>query len=500
MKNRLRICVVLLFGALDLACAQHGTRPTPDTRIAASHAYASDRAEGLIKLDVTVTDAAGKPAAGLNAANFRLLENGREQKILSFDAFNGLASRSEPPVKIILLLDTIEVPPDLARNEQDAVESFLRKDGGRLACPVSVLELTGTGLWTVTHPSSDGNVLAREMEHNSISMVRPNTAWRQGTGESTHPSDFALKALEQIAAYERQRPGRKLLIWIGPGWGIGTGAVGDLKGDSKLFGTIRWFSDLLREAHLVLYRLAVGETDPRGQLYKEYLAGVSSPNKASLMNLYRKVLAVQSGGRVVDTSLDLEREIERCVQDAGPFYRISFDPLRAEQVDEYHDLKVEVDEPDLKARTNTGYYDEPYYSTDQIPAPRRISIEELQKILELDISDAAKAKQLSGLELTERLSERRLALLHQIAYGKRTRQELRILADVSSFVMPPADEILPTPPPVADRQRQMLAMTSAYLIRRFTSCPTFSPNGQQCATRKPRCTSKPAKVISRFIL
>jgi len=37
------------------------------------------------------------------------------------------------------------------------------------------------------------------------------------------------------------------------------------------------------------------------------------------MNVYRKVLAVQSGGRVVDDGFDLVGEIESCIRDAGPF-------------------------------------------------------------------------------------------------------------------------------------------------------------------------------------
>ena len=211
---------------------------------------------------------------------------------------------------------------------------------------------------------------------------------------------------------------------------------------SRILGTASWFSTLLREAHLVLYSFAVGETGPEGQLYKAHLDGVSSPHKATFMNLYRKVLAVQSGGRVMDDSLDLVREIEACVQDDGFFYRISFDPFPADRLNEYHDLKVVVAQPGLTARTNTGYYDQPYYSVDPIPVPRRVSIDQLQKILEQDESDADKAKQLSGLELTERLSERRLSSLDDIVHGKRTRQELRLLADSSAFLDPPADEIL----------------------------------------------------------
>jgi hypothetical protein len=195
----------------------------------------------------------------------------------------------------------------------------------------------------------------------------------------------------------------------------------------------------------------------------DYLDGVRSPRKASFMHLYRKVLAVQSGGRVVDDSVDVAQEIERCVQDAGYFYRISFDPFRADHPDEYHDLKVDVNAPGLTARTTTGYYDQPFYSTDQIPAPKLISIEQLEKILELDESDAEKAKQLEGLELTERVSERRLLSMYGIVHGKRTRQQLRLLADASSFLDPPADEILPDPPPDEDAKKKMLSRTSEYL-------------------------------------
>jgi hypothetical protein len=246
-----------------------------------------------------------------------------------------------------------------------------------------------------------------------------------------------------------------------------------------VFGTVCWFSTLLREAQLALYSFTVGENTIRDaspnsgshELYKDYLDGVRTPPKASFMNLYRKVLAVQSGGRIADDSIDLEQEIERCVQDDGFFYRISFDPAPADHLDEYHDLKVAVSPPGLTARTNTGYYDQPYYSVNPIPAPRRISLTELQKLLETDESDAEKAKQLSGVELTERLSEQRLSSLYDIVHGKRTREELRILADASAFLDPPLDEIPTEPPPDPAVQQHMLSLTSAYLNTTIRKLP-----------------------------
>jgi VWFA-related protein len=437
-----------------------------------------DRAEGLIKLDVAVTDAGGKPVSGLESADFSLLEEGQPQRILSFQAFTGRGAGSEPPVKTILLIDTIELPANLASEERNSVESYLRTNGGHLAHPVSLFLLSDTGLWTVTHPSQDGQVLAREIERNEFMRVRANVGWQRGALSSSMElkdpaAESALKALAQISAEERTRPGRKLLLWIGPGWGIGSGAYAEAKpGSPPVFNAVCWFSALLREAHLVLYSFTVGEgANSQGELYKDYLDGVRLPRKASFMNLYRKVLAVQSGGRIVDDGSDLVTQIERCVQETGYFYRISFDPFRTDHPDEYHNLKVEVNQAGLGARTTTGYYDQPYYSIEQIPVPKRVSIEEVQKILELDESDAEKAKQLTGLELTERLSERRLASLYAIAHGKRTRQELRLLADVSAFLDPPADEILAEPPPDPNAQKQMLSLISEYLGRTIHKLP-----------------------------
>jgi VWFA-related protein len=467
----------MFLGASNLACAHREAQDAPLLdRIAATSSVPRDTAQGLIQLDVAVKDSTGNPISGLGGTDLSLLENGRAQSILSFQAFDGRGTSSEPPVKIILLIDEIALSPDLARDERLAVLAYLHNAGGRLERPVSVFLLADTGLWTVAN-SGDGTLLAREIEHNDFTLVRHNLGWQLGPtspGAKDTASDSALKALGQIATEERRRPGRKLLLWVGPGWGMGSGAYADAaQGSTSTFDVVWWFSALLREAHLVLYSFTVGETDPRGGLYKDYLDGVSVPKKASFMNLYRKVLAVQSGGRVMDDSLDLVRQIESCVRDAGSFYRISFNPFSADHPNEYHDLKVVVDRPGLVAHSNTGYYDQPYYSVDPIPQPRLVSIEQLEQLLAVSRgkSDADLGKELSGLALTERLSERRLSLLSVAATGKRSREELRILADSSAFLDPPADEALADPPPDLKTQMQILSLTSGYLSTAIRKLP-----------------------------
>jgi hypothetical protein len=73
------------------------------------------------------------------------------------------------------------------------------------------------------------------------------------------------------------------------------------------------------------------------------------------------VLAIHSGGRALDTPADLGDQIANCIAEAKSYYILSFDPANAKHVDEYHELAVRMDKPQIKARTITGYYAEPTF-------------------------------------------------------------------------------------------------------------------------------------------
>jgi hypothetical protein len=95
------------------------------------------------------------------------------------------------------------------------------------------------------------------------------------------------------------------------------------------------------------------------ELYGSYLKGVKTADGAYPPNLDLKVLAVQSGGRVLGPGDNITEQIDRCIEDAQAYYRLSFDPPPADGPNEYHDLKVQIDKPKLTARTSTGYYNQP---------------------------------------------------------------------------------------------------------------------------------------------
>ena len=386
LASGLVLCAAGLFAqtASGASPLQAGAASVPQTPAFTQHFSATtDAVQGLINLDVVVTDNSGKQISGLRYNDFSVLDNGQPQKILSFHAFDGVSAKPDPPVVVILFIDTIKMPFDLAAFEREEVERFLRRNGGHLAQPVSVFGLSDIGFWTLAQPSGDGNALAAEIASDRLVFIRRRQLLGNGTGEFVDscredPAGLkALKALGDIATAERRKPGRKLLVWVGPGWGIGSGAEFESLPDydsvqrrerararQVTFNTIYWFSTLLREARISLYSFSVGQTDPdpRSLLYLNFLEGVESVQQASLKNLDQRVLAVQSGGRVLGPGNDLVSKIDNCIQEARTFYTLSFDPSPADRPAEYHSLQVKVSVTGLTARTNTGYYDQPYYS------------------------------------------------------------------------------------------------------------------------------------------
>jgi hypothetical protein len=90
--------------------------------------------------------------------------------------------------------------------------------------------------------------------------------------------------------------------------------------------------------------------------YEGFLKGGNSANDVQNGNLALQVLAVQSGGLVLNSSNDIASLIASCLPDAQAFYTVSFDSPRADHPNEYHSLQVKISKPGLTARTRTGYY------------------------------------------------------------------------------------------------------------------------------------------------
>ena len=123
-------------------------------------------------LDVLVTDNSGRPVAGLEQKDFTLLDNKKPRPILSFRPVDGVlgAGPGEPPVRVVLLIDVANTSLRVVGNERYQIENFLRRNGGRLAQPTSLMIFDDYGVKGQPQPTTDGNRLADELNRAESTM------------------------------------------------------------------------------------------------------------------------------------------------------------------------------------------------------------------------------------------------------------------------------------------------------------------------------------------
>jgi VWFA-related protein len=354
MRRSLRFSGTFLLSLSSLACAQQ-TVAAPN----AAQGVALNAGNGAIQLNVVVTDKAGKPVSGLTAADFTLLDNNQPDKIVSFRAYNGSSQPPEQPVEVIVLFDTVNMGFDEVSYTRQQVENFLHEDGGRLAQPTSIYWLTNDGVEAQNQPTQDGNALATQIDATEGHLRTVNRS--AGAYGAIERFQLSLKMLSVVAENEAKKPGRKLLIWAGPGWPMLDGPGIDIsnKTQQTMFGEIVGLSTVLREGQIDLYSVAQGMPGVGTFAYESYLKGVKKPNQVNPGNLSLKVLAVQSGGLAEPPTNDPAASLRACLGDAEIFYTLTFEPPPADAPNQYHELKLKVDKPGLTARTNTGYYGQP---------------------------------------------------------------------------------------------------------------------------------------------
>jgi VWFA-related protein len=353
-------CLALSFLFVTGSFAQQN--PTPGLAMLPNSVATPEKTASRIRIDLVVTDKSGKRVPGLDQSDFTLLDNGQPGKIVSFNAVDGVVQQADPPVEIMLLIDTVNADVQETNIVRDQTKEFLLGNDGHLAQPVSVFVLTDQGLNILAPPSIDGKALAAKVGQLVFGThrIQGSGAWGQ-----IRMFDLSLGTLAALSKSEARKPGRKLLIWFGSGWPMFDSNYPPAPSDAQLkqwFDQIVQLSTQLRAARISVYSVMWESYASPSILYEGYLKGVKMASKANIADLSLKVLAVQSGGRIVGPDNHLDLAITSVVEDASAFYTLSFDAPRADGPNEYHDLKVQIDKPGLKVRTSTGYYNQPQRS------------------------------------------------------------------------------------------------------------------------------------------
>jgi VWFA-related protein len=312
-----------------------------------------------VTIDVAVSDRSGKPVRGLQQQDFTVLNNKQPNSLTSFLAVDLDVGTPAPPTEMLLVIDAINADGSEVGREREGIKRFLQSNGGRLSIPVSLVTLTDSGMNTPTASSRNGNALASMLDRNATGIP---------FGESER-FGLSLKALDSMITFESAKPGRKLIVCVSPGWPLLAKAASDLTNTKQrqIFNAVITTSTALRLGDITLYNVVargVSGTDvSEFSDYTQYLEGVKSPSQAYPANLALAVLALQSGGLVLNASNDLPavmaNEIARIVGDARAFYVLTFQAAQPEATNEYHRLQVKIHQPGVTVRTRAGYYTQP---------------------------------------------------------------------------------------------------------------------------------------------
>src|ERR1700691_1750741 len=146
------LALVLCLPGLTRSQTTPAPSPEPDPTLVLRPTSKETRApspispEGRIHLDVLVSDAGGKPVFGLLPSDFTILDDNQPRKLLSFRSYDGVNVKPDPPVEVILLVDTVNLPFQQTSFIHQEIARFLRQNNGHLAQPASLMLLTEAGL------------------------------------------------------------------------------------------------------------------------------------------------------------------------------------------------------------------------------------------------------------------------------------------------------------------------------------------------------------------
>lgn len=324
----------------------------------------------LVVLDVTVLDKRGHPVVmGLTADDFTITENKQPQKIFSFeppDAHVAGANSDEenPPGKApvsIIVLDALNSDLQQFGWIRKSVHEYLEAQPNPLDSPAEMLVQGNESLKTL-----HGFTRNKQDLLDALDTLPPIMPTRLSGGISWALERFgqSYDALVQIALFNRGVPGRKNIIWVGPG----SPGVAETQLPHNIALKVKRYVhetvNLLVDARITLYvinpELKVEFIRPRTidnawlEMMDELINPESGDPRSGDFNF--GTFVSETGGKLYYNRNDVNAEIERAQQMGSMYYTLSYQPPQGDPNGRFRQIRVAMRDPNLRALTKSGYF------------------------------------------------------------------------------------------------------------------------------------------------
>lgn len=375
-------------------------------------------------LEVVVTNGEDGPVKGLPQGDFQVREDGVQQPVTFFEEHSGA---SVPPTKAaalpanvftnatavppgdavnVLLVDSLNTLREDQNMVRDHLIAFLKTT--QPGTPMAIFALE-TKLRLVQGFTGDSATLLAALEDKTngvlvkattVSRTSQNNAYERenldvmkgmvpssqpvevmqnagaiagvtqaqeerGSNQSEQRLGMTAEALQVLARYLANIPGRKNLIWFASSFPRdlfpGSDDKGSLKG-GKETRKLKETADLLAVSQVAIYPVAARgvETQTWNDAGSEYRLTNDESQKEDNTHVANfaamSALASETGGEVIAGTNDMGKALARAMQNGSHYYTLSYTPTNKNFDGKFRRIEVKLGESQYRLAYRRGYY------------------------------------------------------------------------------------------------------------------------------------------------
>jgi VWFA-related protein len=329
-------------------------------------------------VDVVVSDVNGKPVPSLTADDFSIAEDGKSQRIRSFDVHDfDLISGSLPrrPASLpantfvnvptgpergplyVLLLDLLDMSVDEQPVARQQVMKFIRSKplGTRFA-----IFVLSDGLYMVQGFTEDRNALVDALDVKNPRAHLPRIFLYADNFQGFYS---VTRALIGVAKFLADLPGHKNVIWLSASFQSAImpssdPAVEGLSASEE----IKEMTDTLARGQIAVYPVDVRGTVVTHVGTSVGSSGVVTTSDSTALNasyLTEDEIARATGGRAFYSTNDLAGALTEATETGGHYYTLTYSPSNQKYDGRLRHIHVELAKRGYHLAYRRSYYGEP---------------------------------------------------------------------------------------------------------------------------------------------